>query len=150
MRSLIALGAIVAAVSSCTSSTETIDLSGTWQYSASFNNMAAITCNTSGATMTLLQAQGSAAVTGTYQNLNLTCTGVTPTDYGPFNGNILSGTIAGGVATITFDVTGTGGLSTSWQNTGHASNSSMSGSMVVVADFGSGDVTLHGTWTASK
>jgi hypothetical protein len=80
----------------------------------------------------------------------MTCTGVTPTGYGPFNGNILSGTIAGGVATITFDVTGTGGLSTSWQNTGHASNSSMSGSMVVVADFGAGDVTLHGTWTASK
>ena len=148
MRSLIALGAIVAAVSSCTSSNEPIDLTGTWQYSASFNNMGAITCTSSGASMTLVQS--SATVTGTYQNLSLTCTGVSPTAYGPFNGNILSGTIAGGVATITFDVTGTGGLSTSWQNSGHADNSSMSGSMVVIADFGSGDVTLHGTWSASK
>jgi VCBS repeat-containing protein len=148
MRSLIVLGAIVAAVSSCSSGTEPLNVSGTWQYSATFNDMASITCNTSGATMTLLQS--GAAATGTYQNLSLTCTGVVPTNYGPFNGNILSGTIAGGTATITFDVTGTGGLSTSWQNTGHASNSSMSGSMVVIADFGGGDVTLHGTWQASK
>jgi hypothetical protein len=148
MRSLIALGAMIAAVGGCASNNEPLNVSGTWQYSASFNDMGAITCSTTGATMTLLQ--NGASATGTYQNLSLTCTGVVPTAYGPFNGNILSGTVAGGTATLTFDVTGTGGLSTSWQNTGHASNSSMDGSMVVIADFGSGDVTLHGTWQASK
>jgi hypothetical protein len=71
--------------------------------------------------------------------------------FGPYNGVIPGGTVAGGTVVFTFDVDACcGGPGSQWQNQGHASNSSMSGSMVAVVTLNGTQYSLYGLWQANK
>jgi hypothetical protein len=150
MRALLALSAaVILGASSCSTNSGTVDLTGNWNYSATQQDTAlSLNCTTTAGTMALTQS--GPQVTGSYNGLTFACTGALTQSFGPFNGAISSGTITGTTVIISFDLTGCCGVSSSWQNTGSASNSSMSGSILTVITLNGTQYTMFGTWSATK
>lgn len=149
MKALLALAAAVFLAASSCSTGGAVDITGNWNYSATFGDtMPVLNCATTAGTLHLTQS--GPQVTGTYAGLTFACTGAVSNTFGPYDGLISNGTITGGSLLMSFDVTGCCGGSSSWQNTGLASNTMIQGSLVTVLTLNGVQYTMFGHWNANK
>ncbi len=150
MRSLLALAAaVLLAASSCSTNSGPVDITGNWNYSATFGDtLPLLNCATTAATLHLTQS--GSQVTGTYEGLTFACTGAITQTFGPYDGVVTNGLITGGSLSLSFDVTGCCGAGSEWQNTGLASNTSIQSSLVTVLTLNGTEYRMFGHSNASK
>lgn len=117
-------------------------VAGTWTYSATNIAGSGASCSVTGLTLTVNQT--AETFTGSYSGGSMTCSGNGESaTLGPFQGTIVSGSISGN--SVSFDLD-----TQDWRNTGTINGSSMSGTVTVRFDLGSGPITLSGNWSAAR
>jgi hypothetical protein len=119
------------------------NIGGSWSYMASNVSGSGVSCSTPTPAQLTLSQVGS-TFTGSYSNLYIRCqSGTESAEDGPFQGQIVSGSINGGNTSFNFD---TSDIS----HTGSLSGNSMSGTTTWRFDLGTQVVTLTGNWSASR
>jgi len=122
------------------------NVGGTWTYNAT--NLSgtvsgiSISCNIEGMTMSLTQT--GATFSGSFGPSSLSCfaQGVAIDETLP-GSVIVNGSVNGSNVQFDFETS-------DWRNTGTASGSSMSGTVLVRLDLGTEVVTLNGNWAAAR
>jgi hypothetical protein len=118
------------------------NVNGSWTYTASNLAGAGLSCDVTDALLVLTQV--GSTFSGTYSDAILTCSdGNRTVTEPPASGTIVSGQINGSSVTFSID-------DSAYANTGAISGNSMNGTAVLNVNFGSGVVTLAGTWAAAK
>lgn len=123
---------------------KTPKVDGTWSLTLTNMSGSGVSCNWSGATMTL--AQNGTNFSGSYSGGTLTCTSGGESASGSVgSGAVINGTVSGNSVSFQLD-------SPDMPLTGTITDRSMSGTGILRYDFGEpyGVVTLNGNWGAAK
>ena len=127
-----------------TGPSENLNVTGTWNFSATNLTIAGAPgrCSIYGR---LDLTQTGSTVSGTYTFDYLSCSGPqgTTTEYGPWTGSIVDGTVSGNQIHFHFDTTDI-------DQHGTVSGQSMTGACTWVASMNGTSYTMTGTWTATR